>query len=383
MTYADLTKWENFLRNYEKKFVHTAMKIGSALKIEANPEEVRSFFILVYNMTFFSKDRDMSGCVEFVRRAKKKGIDLKFILAKSFMLFLSDFSKQAFYSEPSFEVLEEVFHRIEETLRACDVSEEEKEVRIERLVRRLISHREKPVDFSKVDPDSEENRAFIKLFEELKKKGENVELFNIYKGLHVRYEAKILNVREKEVSLEVHPNQLGVIAIDRYSLIKHPSFGSRNVLGEVKSIEPDSRKVKFWRFMWGEQKEDKRRFVRVKPKDITPVELKAEGGINLKGYLIDISIVSLNVFIPMRELPLKEGMEVKIRLKLENCKDGSEMLVETPARVYTFRDLPEGRSVVLDMETSPSEEYKVSAYISCRQIEIIRELNEYVNEYLS
>ena len=85
----------------------------------------------------------------------------------------------------------------------------------------------------------------------------------------------------------------------------------------------------------------------------------------------------------MRELPLKEGMEVRIKLKLENCKDGSEMLVETPARVYTFRDLPEGRSVVLDVETSPSEEYKVSAYISCRQIEIIRELNEYVNEYLS
>ncbi|WP_457600953.1 hypothetical protein, partial [Hydrogenivirga sp.] len=306
MAHDYLKRWENFLKNYEKKFVHTAMQIGSALKIEADPEEVRSFFILVYNETLFSKDRDMSSCLEFVQRAKKKGIDLKFILSKSFMLLLSDLFKQAFYSEPSFEALAEIFHRIEDTLRVCEVSEDREE-RIERLVKRLISHREKPVDFSEIDPESKENLRFIDIFKELKKRGENVELFNIYKGLHVRTEARILSVKEDGVSMAVHPNQLGVIAIDRYSVIKHPSFGDRNIVGEVKTIDPDTRKVKFWRFMWSEQKEDKRRFVRVKPKDITPVEVRAEGGVNLKGYMIDISIVSMNVFIPIKELPIKEG----------------------------------------------------------------------------
>ncbi len=47
------------------------------------------------------------------------------------------------------------------------------------------------------------------------------------------------------------------------------------------------------------------------------------------------------------------------------------------------RPLRRGTSVVFSLRITPKEESKVSVYIACRQKEIVREINDYVKEYLS
>ncbi len=77
-------RWEAFLRNYEKKFIFTASKVCSSLKLDVPQEEIRSFFLNLYHQTFFSEDRDFSRCAQIVRKVKERGVDPKFIATKAF-----------------------------------------------------------------------------------------------------------------------------------------------------------------------------------------------------------------------------------------------------------------------------------------------------------
>ncbi len=45
-------------------------------------------------------------------------------------------------------------------------------------------------------------------FRELHRKGEAVDIFNVYKGLHVKGPAMVVNVERDGVVLEVRPTQL-------------------------------------------------------------------------------------------------------------------------------------------------------------------------------
>ena len=53
--------------------------------------------------------------------------------------------------------------------------------------------------------------------------------------------------------------------------------------------------------------EERRRSVRVKPKDVVEVSMSSEGGVSMRGYLLDISLDHANIFIPKKELPFREG----------------------------------------------------------------------------
>ncbi|RLJ70051.1 hypothetical protein BCF55_0313 [Hydrogenivirga caldilitoris] len=377
-----ISRWEAYLRNYEKKFVFTALKVCSALKVDVPQEELKSFFVNLYHQTFFSKDMDLSSCVEFIEKMKARGVDLKFISTKAFLLLVGDFSIQCFHKESSLDAVRGIVARIDEVLEGCSKKIIEDYEDISSLVRSLISHREKAVDFSNVEPEGEENKKLLEKFKDLKKKGESVELFNIYKGLHIRSFVPIMDVKEDGVLLEVGLTQLGVIAIDRFTLLKHPEFGE-GIYGEVKVIEPESKRVKLWRFKRAEGKEEKRSSVRVKPKDIVEVSINSEKGIDLLGYILDISIDHVNVFIPKRELPFEEGEALKLSFKLEDCRNKQYMEVNTEGIVRAIRTPPKGSSVVFRLNTTPQEETKLSVYITCRQKEIVRDINEYVKEYLS
>ncbi len=376
------SRWETYLRNYEKKFVFTALKICSALKIDVPQEELRSFFINLYHQTFLSEDRDLSSCIEFMKRLKAKGIDLKFVTTKAFLLMIGEFSIQCFHKESSIEAVKEMVERVDQVLRACSGEVVEEEEDITSLVRKLISHRERDVDFSDVDPESKENREFIEEFRRLYKRGESVELFNIYKGLHIKSTAPIVRVDSDGAVLEVGPTQLGAIAIDWYTLVRHPSLKG-GVYGEVKSIEPEGRRVKLWRFKRAEGKEERRSSVRVKPKDVVEISIRSEKGVNLLGYMLDVSIDHVNVFIPKRSLPFGEGEELRLGLQLEDCRDRGLMDLELKGTALSMRSLPKGSSVVFRLHTSTRDEGKLSVYITCRQKEIVRDINEYVKEYLS
>jgi len=378
---SSLESWEGYLRNYEKKFVFTALKVGSALKVEASSEELKSFFINLYNQTFFSKDKDLSSCVEMIERMRKKGIDLKFIATKAFMLLISDFAIQCFHKESSLEPVRELVERIEETLNACTPKEEELED-VSKIVRKLISHRERHFDFSDVDPESEAQKEILRKFSELFKKGEKIELFNLYKGLHIKNQFPILRVGREGVLVEVNPTHLGILAIDRFTIVRHPYLG-KPYLAEVRSIDPDTKRVRLWRFKEYEGKEERRTSVRVKPKDLIEVSVKSEGGVNLKGYILDISLEHVNLFIPYRDLPFREGDSLELSMDLEDCRSKTFAHVKTEASAFSIRDLKRGKSVVFSLRPKPGEEAKVAVYISCRQKEIVRELADYVKEYLS
>ncbi len=376
-------RWETYLRNYEKKFIFTALKICSSLKIDVPQEELKGFFLNLYHQTFFSKDLDLSGCVDFIKRLKERGVDLKFVATKAFLLTIGEFAIQCFHKEDSIEPVKEMVERIDRVLNACSekVAEKEEEDLIS-YVRKLISHREKAVDFSDVDPESEENRRILEEFRELYKKGESLELFNIYKGLHIKSTARIVRIDKDGVVLEVSPTQLGAIAIDWYTLIKHPRW-SRGIYGEVKRVDPENKRVKLWRFKRSEGKEEKRASVRVKPKDVVEVSIKSEGGVDLTGYMLDISIDHVNVFIPKGNLPFTEDKDLKLSFQLENCREGRSMDLELKGTVVGIRPIPRGKSVVFRLHTSTRDESKLSIYLTCRQKEIVRDINDYVKEYLS
>ncbi len=380
-----ITRWEGYFKNYEKKFIATALKVGSAMKFDADPEELKSLLLMVYTTTLLSKDKDLSACRQRAVDMQKKGIDLKFILSKTFMIFLSDMAKQAFYKENSFDALNYVVQRISLLLESCSPQEEEKseEEDVRDIVTKLLSHREKRMDFSDADPDGAVSQWAIKFFKQIQSKGEKITLMNIYKGLNVVSHVPVSTVGKKSIVVETPPSQLGVMAIDRYTIIKHPSFGRKHLLAEVKQIDPDTRRVSLWRFKWEEEGVENRKYIRVKPKEPIEIRVKSEGGVNITGYMVDISVVGCALYIHLKDLPFKQGEKLTLELDLEDCHNKRVNHLIIKSMVSEIREFKKGNIVVFDFMLETGQDKYISAYISCRQTDIVRELNEYVSEYLS
>ena len=372
-------RWMEFLKNYEKKFIHTVPKVGPALEKEFGSEQAKSFVLTLYQAVFMSNDLDLSQLEKWFKKAEEKDIDLKYILAKAFLIMIRDFSEKVFYKDRDISSIKYVVNLMDTVLNVCKETEEEEIGDKEKILKRLLAHSSKKPDFDHVDTGSEEYKDIIATLSKIRTSGSQPRLYNIYKGLPVSYPATIVLLDKEGVLLEVHPNQLGVISIDRFTILKHPSLGEKNLVAEAKSINIDLKRVKLWKFFWVGKQDDQRKHVRVKPRDIIEVLVTTEGGVKFKGYLIDISVSSFSLLSLKKSIPIDEGSKVFIQFSIPEIDE-----FYLSGEVLSIKGREFGTVIAARFsELDTPDEKKISSYVTARQKDILKELQNYVKDYLS
>ena len=201
----------------------------------------------------------------------------------------------------------------------------------------------------------------------------DLKLLNYYHEVPVSYGVTIESVEGDAAELTVHQAQAAVLGLQKQTLLKSSHFPSGlGVHCFVEYINVRSQLAVLGRFVYASIRADRRNAVRVyagAPSITT--QFKAEGQC-VGGELKDISVTGMAV-ISSSELPSGLSEEGMLTLNLM----GHVMAV----KAVMVRSIPveEGHLHTFRIELDAKMEEVVSQFIYSRQVEIIRELKEHIN----
>jgi len=265
-----------------------------------------------------------------------------------------------------------------------------------------------------------EKREILVVFRQLADSNKAVRLLNVYKGVPISYEAKIIQVADKSALFRTEKIQLVCLAYEGFTHIQS-LYLPKIVFAHVQDIDVDRSESVIGDFEYASGKIGARTQVRVMPdKSLKGYIQLLDSDIACEGELRDISLDGLG-FSTARGTPLpegfKKGSKIGIQLSLPGRKVKKPKTVDTeepggqPVRHHTIRlaedDLPcveqvdwlseeKSRPVTLHGEImniyeetvqqcwrigvriDPRDPHmaEISHYITHRQAEIMREIRQ-------
>lgn len=200
----------------------------------------------------------------------------------------------------------------------------------------------------------------------------DLKLLNYYHEVPVSYGVSIDSIEGDAVEFTVHQAQAAVLGLQKQTLIKSAHFpAGLGVHCFVEYINVRNKMAVLGRFAYATIRADRRSAVRVKVGEpVVSTVYQAEGQ-SLVGELKDISVTGLAV-ITSEEVPTGMPEEGILTLKLM----GTSLKVK--AFLVRSADTEEGQLHTFRIEMDAKMEEVVSQFIYSRQVEIIRELKEYI-----
>lgn len=201
----------------------------------------------------------------------------------------------------------------------------------------------------------------------------DLKLLNYYHEVPVSYGVTIESIEGDAVEFTVHQAQAAVLGLQKQSLMKSAHFP--NGLGAhcfVEYINVRNRMAVLGRFAYASIRADRRSAVRVYA-GAPPIStlFQAEGQ-SVAGELKDISVTGLAV-ITSEEVPTGLPEEGVLKLNLM----GHTLTVK--ASVVRSTAIEAGYLHTFKIDLDAKMEEVVSQFIYSRQVEIIRELKEYID----
>lgn len=201
----------------------------------------------------------------------------------------------------------------------------------------------------------------------------DLKLLNYYHEVPVSYGVTIDSIEGDTVEFTVHPAQAAVLGLQKQTLMKSSHFP--NGLGVhcfVEYINVRNRMAVLGRFAYASIRADRRAAVRVNVGAPPIMAQYQAGGQTFCGELKDISVTGLAV-LASEEMPTGMPEEGMLTLSLM----GNSLVVKAATVRSVVADA--GRLQTFRIELDAKMEEIVSQFIYSRQVEIIRELKEFIN----
>lgn len=158
------------------------------------------------------------------------------------------------------------------------------------------------------------------IFAELKQaqtNGASVTFLNLYKGVNIKSESKIISIDEQSVTFSITALQLEAIKKEGYAYIIKDENITSGLQASIISVDLVARTVTLGDFARSTKNFAlMRKFPRVHPNKFTPVQLCGPNSTQVNGKLYDISQGGIGV-ISTEEAPWKHGDELRANFSLE------------------------------------------------------------------
>ena len=177
---------------------------------------------------------------------------------------------------------------------------------------------------------------FGDIFDELKKAQElkqNLKLLNLYKGVNIKCDAEILDIKEQKLYLKLDLMQILAMREEGNAFILKNAAISSDIMAKISNFDFASSSVILKDFVRSTKTAAVlRRYARVHPRITTPVILRSNDGTSLQAKLFDISEGGLGAvseqsrFWDKRE-PLNASFELEINGQMKQISVNVELVV--------------------------------------------------------
>ncbi|HHH83408.1 MAG TPA: PilZ domain-containing protein [Chloroflexi bacterium] len=206
----------------------------------------------------------------------------------------------------------------------------------------------------------------------------SLRLINVFKGLPISYDARILKLSSKVITLEAHPYQ--IVCLDRYGLTHiRAERLPRVARADVIWLDHAQRQVGLSNLRYVSLQIGNRSLIRVEPEEPLELYIWDANGKRFRGELIDISqsgmaismisdLISPNAF--------HTGANLKIEFSLPATGPCQEASITGRCVIAYLKPDPILHKHRMGMQLFPDEKSRpiISRYISARQSEIQNEI---------
>ncbi len=210
----------------------------------------------------------------------------------------------------------------------------------------------------------------------------DINLFSIYKGIPIAHKTKILGVDEKNGTIRVSANKYQIVAAkfhkEVFLLENDKEYSYR---ANIIHCIPHAKEIILSHIEKKQRNAPKRNYIRVQPKEEVDVTIKKENEtINAKLY--DLSLKGMCVIANQKlNLEISDSINLEFSIhhnnKYQNIKAEGEIKSITKINEDTYK-------YHIQFETGPHYELILERYITQREKEIIKELNNYIQkEFIS
>ncbi|NOX14956.1 MAG: PilZ domain-containing protein [Epsilonproteobacteria bacterium] len=225
------------------------------------------------------------------------------------------------------------------------------------------------------------NNNILDIFQKMKKDSKNIQFMNLYQGILISYEGKILEIDDESVVFKIE-NELQEIAMKlegKAYMIKN-DYLNRYVKADISYSNFSNKTIVLNNFVYLlNLPAIQREFSRVYPDIFVQVTLENEKNTQLKGNLYDLSMGGLG-FISKDNEGFFVGAHVDMKFKLNLA--GKEYNISTAGEILNMIEYMNSYRYCLKIFPDTKNLQKIQMYIKLREREIIEELKEELNNYI-
>jgi len=225
---------------------------------------------------------------------------------------------------------------------------------------------------AKNDENSKDKMTILTLLQVVKDNSSEVKIHNFYKGLTIVNSAVITEINKESFTLKTVNTQLKIVQITRYMTITSEIFPKDVICKSVKSIDSDNQTIVIDDVTFASRSAADRKYIRLEPDANHGCTLYFK---NIKfpgeSSVLDISEVSAKLKTDALPAGIEVGTRIKVVISLK--LKGRLITISTLGSIYRIEENKRDYNIVVLYELSQKNIHDIKAYLSNRQIELIRE----------
>ncbi|MBU1658731.1 response regulator [bacterium] len=225
------------------------------------------------------------------------------------------------------------------------------------------------------DAALQDKKSIITFMKIVQSNSANVKIHNFYKGLTIVNPATIAGISDDEIILKTVNAQLKIVALANFMTISSEIFPRNIICKSIKATNPDNQTIVIHDMSYTSRSATDRKYTRLEPEDTHSFILFYKN-MEFSSYIKIVDISEVSVKIKMSALPAGIAIEDKVKISVNIDYGDKHLKFITSAVLYRIEQYPESYNVVMLFELDKNHTDTVRAYLSFRQMALIREFKK-------
>lgn len=238
-------------------------------------------------------------------------------------------------------------------------------------------------DFDTSDVILPTYNTIIELFRKMQEEGQTVTFLNLYQGVPISYEAKIVNIEGENISFSMDKLQEIAMKLDGNAFIIKNDYFGKHIKADIVYSNFLTNTVTLNNFIYLlNMPALQREFVRVHPDIIAKVYLHQDGAIETSGRLYDLSINGLGV-VSSDNNGITIGSKVVINFELNDAfHTYAKEKIEVSGEVLNIIEYKGSYRYCMCIFPQKEMSDKIVSYIHQREKDILENLKDELKDYI-
>ncbi len=238
-------------------------------------------------------------------------------------------------------------------------------------------------DFDTSDVMLPTYNTIIELFRKIQEEEQTVTFLNLYQGVPISYEAKIVNIEGENISFSMDKLQEIAMKLDGNAFIIKNDYFGKHIKADIVYSNFLTNTVTLNNFIYLlNMPALQREFVRVHPDIIAKVYLYQDGAVQTSGRLYDLSMNGLGV-VSSNNNGIVVGSKVVIDFQLNDAlHTNAKEKIEVSGEVLNIIEYKGSYRYCMQIFPQKEMSDRIISYINQREKDILENLKDELKDYI-